>query len=531
MENNNIEVVAEEQNETIEVTETTETTSDTVVITENTADASKLEEPKYNDRHTQANPFKDGKPYKELEDKQVANSIIIPVSTYNKVMDFINKVDKLDPDFVEDSYTEDQKDVSRLNSFGIRYTVKDDVLVQDLEDALDRKVNRINYSDKKLNISSLALSTDSHKKLTPSQATLMFRTLLSVGEAIQVPLWHSGFWINLKPPTQTDIINLQIALTNSEIELGRNTNTLIYSNYAVVFNRIITDFIIRHIDDTTLIIPEGEDIRKYILVHDYYPLVLGILATMYPKGINVIKSCINSTYLDKDNKPKCDFIVSATLDSKKLLWVDRTVLSDKMLSHMSNRVERTMTVDSIKEYQLSINNLIDKEYEIVATNEAKFKVKFSLPTILDYITNGERWVNTIVKKAEGLFTSNDTQDEKNTKINNIALSGILGIYNIFVKEIYISDTPISDYDAILDMLSTASSDDKAFTEFITQVEKFITTSAIAIVGTPSYTCPTCNTNQTANKTGPFKEFIPFNIVEHFFVLCALRAEKTQSRAV
>lgn len=484
-----------------------------------------------NDRHEQVNPYKDGLPYKELKDNEMGGSIIIPVATYKKIMDFVEKVDKLDDNYIDTEYTEDQKDSTRLDGFSIRYTNKNNVMVDNLNKSLDNYINKVNYGDKKLNMTPLTLSVENTKKLSPSQATLMFRTLLSVGEAIQVPLWHSGFWINLKPPTQADIINLQVALTNSEVELGRNTNTLIYSNYAVVFNRIITDFIIKHIDDTTLIVPEGGNIRDYILVHDYYPLVLGILTTMYPKGINVLKSCINSTILDEENKPKCNFIVSANMDPKKILWVDRTALSDKMLTHMGNRIERTMSVDSVKEYQLSISRLIDKDYELESSNGNKFKIKFSLPTLTNYITNGERWVNNIIKKAELLFTNVDTKEQRNTKINDLALSGVLGIYNVFVKEIFVGDIGVTDYEAIMDMLSTISSDDKAFLGFITKIEEFITTSALAIVATPSYTCPTCNKHQTEGKKGRFKEFIPFNIVEHFFVLCALRAEKTQTRTI
>lgn len=515
-----------------EVVEQTTTQQQEEVIKQEVAKA--IEEniqppkPEPSDRHSQLDPYKDEKPYKDVDDKIIAQSIILPTSVYNTLDKFLDVINNTPDEKLDAEYTDAQKDAARVAGLGQRYTIKDNVYVDNLNRDINNYVNSIKFSDKTLGIKALNMGEPT-KNMSPAQASLRFRSLLSIGEAIQVPLWHSGIWVTLKPPTQTDIVNLQIALSNNEIQLGRDTATLVYSNYAVVFNRIISDFILKHIDNHSLKIPDNEDIRDYILINDYYPLVLALTTSMYPKGINVIKGCVNNAVMGNDNAPMCDFVVNAILDPKKLLWVDRTVLDNVMLTHMSNRLEKSMSVDSVKDYQLRMKQLVDKDYELKTESGVAFKITYRLPTLKHYIVNGEKWVNNIIKRAEGLFSDSDTVDSKNDKVYELAIASALGIYNVFVKQIYVGDVPVTDEEAINEMLSSISTDDDAFEGFVKTVEEFITNSGIAIVATPSYTCPNCKKHQTEGKTGAFKEFIPFNIVEHFFVLCALRSEKTRNR--
>lgn len=483
------------------------------------------------DRHLQKNPYTEGTPFKDIKEDELPGSVFMPTTVASTMEDLIELINTIDQGDIDQYFTEEEKVALQAGSLGNRYTVRNNVLVDKMNSRIKDFVNSIRFGDKNLNLRPINIKTD-NKSISPTQAVLKFRSLLSVGEVIQVPLWHSGIWVTLKPPTQSDIVNMQIALASNEIELGRMTNTLIYSNYSIVFDRIIVDFIMKHLASHSVKLKENENILEYISLYDYLPLVLALLSSMHPKGINIIRGCSNTTVLDNTKKPLCDFVVSAQVDPKKLLWVDRSMLSQPMLSHMSNRMENSMSTDSVREYQLSIKDMVDKDVVIHAETGNTFTTKFGVPSIKTHIDRGEKWVFDIIKKAEDLYVTSDNIEQKNNKVNEIAKATILDIYNSFVKEFILDDgVVIKDEDAINEVIGIISSDDKAFEEFYNAVTSYITTSSIAIVATPSYTCPKCGKAQNEGKDGSFKEFIPLNVVEHFFGLCALRTDKTRQRLI
>ena len=489
----------------------------------------KKQEVKYDDNHSAESPYYNELSKEEFKEKNgdtvFENAFIIPTSTYKLLNEFIEVINKQE----ETDYTEDERVAAQLSAVSTRLTVRNNVFVDKLNDAIGKFINRVKFGKHNMNLRNLTFD-NREGELTGSQAALRFRSLLSVGNPVQIPLWHSGIWVTIKPPTQTDIINLQVALASSEIELGRDTNTLVYSNYSVVFTRIITEFIMRHLDMHTLKIDDGSDLREHISLHDYYPLVLGMLSCMYPKGLHVVKACSNNLKIDANKKPMCSFVGTADLDPNKLLWVDRTALSQRMLSHMANRLERSMSVDAVDEYKSGLTPTQDKEYTLQTDNGSEFKITFGIPNLKDYITNGERWVNNIIKKAESIFTDTDGVTEKNQKVDDLTMASVLGIYNMYVKQITMNETSVvKDLDSITEILSIMSTDDKAFEGFLKSIEEYITSSSVAIVATPNYICPECGKDQNEGASGPFKELIPLNIVEHFFALCALRAERTRNR--
>lgn len=409
-------------------------------------------------------------------------------------------------------------DIRKLGSIftNIKYQVPDDINLKDKEDV----VNSISYGDSKFNMSRMGVATESGK-VSGQLALYKLKRYLAIGEPIQVPLWHSGFWINLRPPSQAEIINMEIAITENEIRLGRDTNATIYSNYAVVINRIVTDFIKDHIDTTSINCPVDKAI-ELIRLNDFYPLVLGLISSMYPKGVKITKFCKNVSTVINDNI-KCTYEIQGTLDPKKLLFVDKSILNDELLNHMSNRLENTMSLDSVKEYQTKIKSSLDKEITLNFM-EKDIILKLSQPYLTDYIVSGERWVNKIIKSTEQLFTDKTTVEEKNNLISKMAVNSSFGKYSTFIKAIKFDDSIIEDEETISEILTEITVTTESFVNYVKAMENFITESSISIVGTPNYTCPKCLEEQNTTE-GRFKEILPLNVVNSFFDLSAFRLTK------
>lgn len=484
-------------------------------------------EVKHNDRHEALDPFSDTKQL-DMEDEKPRSVISSGLSeAVDKLVDTINR---LSDTFINTELTKEEREALTMAYLSARTTLRNNMYATKLNDNIDNFVNDINYGEKKYNPRIINFKDTGNEKISTATAVARLTSFLSVGSIIQVPLWHSGFWVTLKPPTQKEIINLELAIANEQVDLGRDTNTLIFSNYSAVFNKLLTEFIVDHISDTSIKIPGGniKDITNYINVQDFNILVIGILDCLYPDGINIIRTCKNVLALVND-KPKCDYRAEAVLDPRKLIWLDRKALSPEMLSHMSKKAPESMSIDSVKEYQLSIQAMIDKEYKMKGENGKEVTIKFSLPSLAKYLEQGDKWVNDIITEAEGLFTDADTTEKRNDMIMDLTKTVMLASYNSFVKSIEAGGIVLDDPDGINDTLQVYTVDDDIYDSFINDIAKFIENSAIAIVATPSYTCPKCAADQTEDKTGPFKELIPLNVGEYFFLQCGLRSSKIRSR--
>jgi hypothetical protein len=368
--------------------------------------------------------------------------------------------------------------------------------------------------------------------MTGSAAVARFSSALGIGENSNIPLWHSGMWVTIKPPKDTDIINLEIALANNEIKVGKDTNTLVYSNYSVVFNRIVTDFIVSNIITTSVKIPDDVDIRELIKIQDLYTLIVGLVSTIYPDGYPIIRNCKNT--LEFVNEiPVCDFTVSADIDPMKLLWVNKKALTPKALEHMSNKRPDTTTIAQVKEYQLSLDAAKEEVINITGSNDETFKMTIQTPTLATYIDRGEEWIENISLKSEELFTEGDSDEVKNKKISDVLSAVVLGVYNTYITKTELEDgSVVTDKATLNSILDLLSSDEKILNTFIDEIKKYIDVKAISVIATPAYVCPKCkadNVNTTANKA--FEEFLPVNVLEHFFDLGALRTSKIRRRNI
>lgn len=481
-----------------------------------------------NNRHTAEDPFSNVKNVDDMteeEQKKVKEVIMLPTADSKAINSYGEDLDRFGTANIRDNFTERQKQRARMVLEGERYTVKDGVYLDNLKENESNMVNNIQYGDKDLNLRYPPSGV--RGETTGNVAIAKINSILNIGEITQVPLWHSGFWVTFKSPTQKALINLDLAIANSQITLGRDTNTLIFSNYQVVFNRIIIEFLLDHITAYTIKLPEDKQLEDFILIQDYYPLILGLLSSMYPNGIFNTRGCANVAKVNDEGSPACDYVINSTLDPKKLLWVNRKALTKPMLEHMSNRRTTSVSAESVIEYQKSVAQLLDRELDLETENGVPVKILFSSPTLAEYTDRGEYWVNEIIQETESLFSEGDTADKKNEKILDMMSTKLLGVYNTYVKEIKVQDLVVKDQQTIEETLATIGIEEKILESFFKSVAKYITESAIAMVAIPSYICPKCGVDHSEGRAGVFKSFIPLNLVEHFFVLSAFRINRTR----
>lgn len=505
---------------------------------ETTEEPKKEEEPEftpkdYDDLHKYENPYravtdKEAEKLKEVRENlgtdgrgQKNDIVAHPPVDDKRINEFLTETFNWSESQLSLAYPGDNiQDYARIVKTGY-YEIPRGMLSKYIYPKDNRYVNKVNYGGKDIDIKTLSPKIKGNETITNGLGVAKITSMLKLGETMYVPLWNSGFWISIVPPQQRDLINLEIQIAKEEVNLGRTTWNYIYSNYAVIYTRIITDFIISNIKESTLQKPAEDDYRKYIKMTDLYPLVLGILCCIYPKGLPVTVFCANNTVIGEDGLPTCDYKADVNTDPKKLLVVNRDKLTDKMLEQMSRRLPNSVTVNEALDYQERIRTNATSSVKLTSENDVDIEFEFKIPTIAENIDLGEKWVSTIESKIEDLFTSADGKDAKDAALNKIADIGILSIYSSFVNSIKTSNEEetieLTQVDLITDTLDKLSIDDNIAKGFIKAVDRYIYDSSISIVAIPNFICPKCKEegNKVTKKVGGFKEFIPIEVLKYF----------------
>jgi len=382
----------------------------------------------------------------------------------------------------------------------------------------DSYTNEPKSGDKTLVIKSLEtkIKSGNHRSIK-----IKLSSAVGIGNPIHVPLWHSGMWVTIKPLTATDKINLQMALSEEEDRVGRLTHGLIYSNYTVIFAKILVDVLRVNIVDSSLNVPDDKDIFDFIKIQDLNILVWGLLRSMHPRGFNYLVYCKNTTKVNDDKDISCTFRQDVKLDLSKLLWVDESIFTDTQKRHMVKRSSKIVTVEEITEYQenLSVNDTVKIKPNLEGLDITLY---LNNPSISTYLEHGDMFITTLRDEALSLLENGTLVDGDNL-VNNVREAEnllikavILNIYTHYIQKIVVDGEITTDVSEIISYLDILSENSAIRKKVVNSILDYIDTSIAAVIGIPDYTCPTCGKNQVENGKGPFKSFIGIDVFIYFF---------------
>ena len=387
----------------------------------------------------------------------------------------------------------------------------------------------LNYNDKELVLKDVNVNFRPNKLYS---VKLKLKKSLKLGSVVHVPLYHSGFWITLEPMSDTEKIDLQVALMEDLDRIGRKTHTLAFSNHNVIFARTVLTYIKDKIIDTSLSIDDDDDIFNYINVQDIPIILTAIAKTMYPDGYNYTFVCKNALINEKDTKlPKCTFTHNAQIDLSRLIWVDSSKLTEEHKATLFKRASRSVTVDDIKKYQDTLDT-ISPTVKSFSIEDINISIEFGTATINKYIELGEMFIsnleqltNEIIEKSGSKEYKDDVSKVEEVLVNNI----LLQTYMHFIKKIVVDTGVYEEPSDIASILEDLSQEPKIRKEVITEVNKYINKSLVAVVGIPAWKCPVCGEIQTSD--GKLKEFIGLDPYMHFFTLQTLQYQNILKKSI
>ena len=358
---------------------------------------------------------------------------------------------------------------------------------------------------------------DPNKKLTGENLRLMIRQELNLGGTYNIPLWHSGFWVRFKAPSESAILDLYRALTEEKVSLGRATYGLVFSNNTSYTSSAMLSFCEDHTIYTSLIVPENESIKKYISVLDIPILFWGMVCSIWPTGFQYQRACTAEP-------EKCNHVVEDLLDPSKLLWVDKSKLTARQIAHMAKREKGSITVEALKIYKDEFLNGQPKA--IKYSENVSFVI--AIDSAQEHIDSGYRWISSI----EETYPSVMIQDEKSRDEYLIrqAKTTIMRQYAHFVKSVTYMDNEYTDRNDIEEIIGDISGNDGLRKVFQDEVKKFIDDSTVALIAIPTYKCPSCGKEQRTEKEGQFLQgLIPLEVMSNFFTLVVQKIRRINQR--
>jgi len=464
-----------------------------------------------------------------VDDPELEKTIIEASGNKSELTKYLAKVENIPETDIEDGLTKDES-----LSIGINYESSTMATRNNGKDSpinSDEFVNNITHGNKVIGVTPAKVKAKG--RLSGSTAVAKFSNRLGIGKHTMVTLWHSGFTLMLAPPKEHEILNLQYNIAKAEYNLGYETNNFVYSNYGVVINKLLVEFILDHVVASSLKLPEGKSYLDFIKLTDLDTMAIAMATSINPSGYSMTITCKNSLNIE-NNRPVCSFTATANVIPENLLWVNRKILTPEAMSHISKTTAGSQSEDDVLAYQAILKANGHEEFDITDDNGDAITFTIATPTLREYIDSGTLWVNSVIANAEKLFADSDTIEIKENKINTMISASVLNKYNSYIKSIKLDDSFVDEEGSINAVLEVLTSDTNISTALLDKILEYIDKSYIALVAKYNFDCPECKkagrkATQFDGDIDGFKEFMPINAVEHFFALSALMYTKIAGR--
>lgn len=414
---------------------------------------------------------------------------------------------------------------ANIVSQGLSLNTHNEAFIPTLEDEEAEFNNKLEHNNIDLAGRAPKFKPAENQNLKGDRAVIRVVNHLGLGTLFQAPLWHSGIYVTFKPPTETEIVELNRALMNSKILFGRYTYGLAYSNITSYTVNTIVDFIVSHIYDLTAKSEDItiENIRQHISCQDLPSLIWGFICTMYPKGFRYERACTV-------NPLKCNHIVEETLNVTKLQYTNLRTLNDWQKTFMSSRQSKVKSLADISRYKEELNKVQKRKVTISKQDGSSIDITLKTPSLGEYIEAGHRWIGDIVNIVDQALAVDSSDQERNELIVQYGQATVMRQYSHWVDSIELDTNIIDDQETVESNLDILSADDEIRDQFIKAVVDFINTSTISVIGIPVYDCPACGSEQPTSMTIPqYKNIIPLDMIQLFFDLHTQRLARITQR--
>ncbi|ATA65340.1 hypothetical protein 2050HW_00005 [Serratia phage vB_SmaM_ 2050HW] len=359
-----------------------------------------------------------------------------------------------------------------------------------------------------------ALTKEQGAVVSGHGAVDLFMAGTNLGRSVQIPLWHSGFWVTLRAPTGAYLAEIDRALAFSREEIGLDTNGAVGSNDALVFDEVLLDSALKLVTSSTLPFSKNPlELKEFIAKNDIPVLIWGMAMAAFPDGTPIAIPCA-----------ECHDVQTVHANPLRMFWVDESRFTAKQLAHMGRTNKVQTKVEDLVKYH--------EEFEILNTANWEYNGRvfyFNDPSADEYLVRGREWISSINRAlSESLRSQYDDAEHRAAAVQSALSTEDLCRFAHYIKEIKVPSQDheggyylIQDMPTIIDVLRQLAADAKGSMELMVAINDFVNDSIGALVGFPNVACPSCG-KYHLNKKGESTVIVPFNPATGFFTLAQHR---------
>jgi hypothetical protein len=375
---------------------------------------------------------------------------------------------------------------------------------------------KIIHGGRPLSIAQPRIADDEGPLLTGKRGMLRINALLGRGAIIQVPLWHSGFWLTLQMPEELELLDTFDRIIGNKISFGRQSNGLAFANHAVIDNGAVVDLAMRCLYETTLKDVNSEtELRALIKAPDIHLIAWGLAVAMYPRGFQFERSIL-------DPKGMSTTVVRETLNVGALLWTDRSSLDEWQITHMAKRATGSMTKEMVKSYT---DRFVRGAAKPVMLSD-KLGLTLRVPSIDEYLTAGQVWIDELTAAINESLTQELSAKQRSEKILDRARATSMRQYVHWIESIDIpeQEKKMVAREDIADTVSNLSSDNAIRNKYYELMREYINGSTIAMIGVPQV-----HPDEKDQVLPRFENIIPLDPISVFFSLLSQKIQQIRMR--
>lgn len=249
-----------------------------------------------------------------------------------------------------------------------------------------------------------------------------------------VPLWSSGFRVEIEGPSNLDLLNLETRMLMDKIDVSAETYGYALSSYNIYMDRVLIEFILKQISRSTAGTSDPRTLKRLISLADYDILTLGMASTIFPDGYPMERAMFRKTVEG----------VSSTKRNRKLnVWRMKVVRESHFSKEQKERVGLVSGSISREELDLHRETIRPEVERFVDIGNSTF-IKLHTPTLEEYLRIGLKFTTGMEDRAKEVLGTD--LDETQRKIYLQRASDISRVMYLshWVEGIYYKDGPEGD---------------------------------------------------------------------------------------
>lgn len=235
-----------------------------------------------------------------------------------------------------------------------------------------------------------------------SDPVMRVKSKLGLSVPRNIPLWNSGFRLEIEGPSTLESLNLETKLIMEKIDVSYDTFGYALTSANIWMDRILIEFFLDRATKSTAGTVDYETLLRLISLTDLDTLTLGVASAIFPDGYT----------LERDLLKEVDGELTTTkVKSKVNPWRMLGVKTNCFTAAEKQRLAKTAgTTDhkTLKEHRKGLRAEVSRYVDIDDT----FMIKLCVPTLEEYLRIGLTWHTYMEDRVNKVLASSGGEDER-----------------------------------------------------------------------------------------------------------------------